>query len=68
MPLQAEPGHPGAADHGRVGSLPGYPVGQPALILLLSCQIQAECGVEVALQWMKDGEGDPVTDTNESEH
>ena len=68
MPLQAEPGHPGAADQGRAGSLPGYPMGQPALILLLSCQIQAEWGVEAALQWIQAGEGHPVTVTDEAEH
>lgn len=67
MQRQAEPGVPGA-DHGRVNSMPRYPVGQPALILLLSCQVQLEWGLEAALQWIQDGEGEPTTITGEEEH
>ncbi len=45
-----------AAESARLATLPRYPFGQYATILLLSCEIEQQAGAETAALWMRQGE------------
>ncbi|NBV62628.1 MAG: hypothetical protein EBR73_16500 [Rhodobacteraceae bacterium] len=45
-----------ASESARLATLPRYPLGQYANILLLSCEIEQHAGAETAALWMRQGE------------
>jgi hypothetical protein len=45
-----------AGESAYLATLPRYPFGQYAAILILSCEIEQQAGVETAILWMRQGE------------